>query len=649
MLPNDRNKLNRIEELKNKLFSKNYQPHIDHRDTFSHPHISDIRDSWEDTKAAEPEEDGNFKEKFFMKTSRFKKFFIFSLVFFGLTIGYASYVFFFARNAVSNDNIDISIIGNTFTAGGDDLSLVIGITNRNNAPLDLVDLVIEYPKGASNSGSSDTEHFRESLGTIAAGSVRNENVKLVLYGEQGSVRDIKVSIEYRVEGSNAIFVKEKPYQVTINSTPLNLLIDAPAIVSPNQNITLNITSTLNSTRPVSKVLLKVDYPVGFQFFSANPEPTMGNNIWDMGSLSPGVDRPITISGKMIDVFDGEQKSFRIYSGEQAGADKSTIGVIYNTLTHTVSVKKPFIEANLAVNGVLQREYSTNSRTPIEGTINWGNNLDTKVNDLEIRAKITGNAFNTKTVAVDQGTYNSTQATIVWDKFSNQQFAEINPGDFGTVNFTIDPIPLVSALGGIINNPVINIEVSITGKQLIAGYEPQELNNSETKIIKVTSDLALTTKALYYSGAFKNTGPIPPQAEKETTYTIVWSVSNSSSNVSKAQVRAVLPTWVRFIGPISPENEDVIFNSTSREVVWNVGSVPKAAGITAQAKSVSFQIALTPLISQVNNLAVIVNDAVLTGHDDFANVNLRVSKGALRTDLSGDTSLPAGGSLVTQSQ
>ncbi len=646
MLPNDRNKLNRIEELKNKLFSKNYQPRMDHHDTFSHPHISDMRDSWEDTKTVEPKSI-DFQEKFFLKTSRFKKFFIFSLVFFTLTIGYAAYIFFFSGNSVSNNNIDISIIGNTFTAGGEDLSLVIGIINRNNAPLDLVDLVIEYPKGASNNTLAETEHFRESLGTIAAGSVRNENVKLILFGEQGSVRDIKVSIEYRVEGSNAIFVKQKPFQVTINSTPLNLLVDAPAIVSPNQNITLNITSTLNSTRAVSGVLLKVDYPAGFQFVSANPEPSMGNNIWNMGDLAPGVSRPISISGRMVDVFDGEQKSFRVYSGEQGGTDKSNIGVIFNTLTHTVSVKKPFIEATLAINGVLQREYSTNSKTLINGSINWGNNLDTKVNDLEIRAKITGNAFNTKTVTADQGTYDSTQTTLVWDKFSNEQFAEINPGDFGSVNFTIDPIPLLSAIGGIINSPAINIEVSITGKQLVAGYEPQELNNSETKTIKVTSDLALSNKALYYSGAFKNTGPIPPQAEKETTYTIVWSISNSSNNISKAQVRAVLPTWVRFVGSVSPATEDVVFNSSSREVVWNAGSILKATGVTTAAKTVSFQVALTPLFSQINNLAVIINDAVLTGRDDFAKVDLRVAKGSLRTDLSLDNLAPVGSGLVTE--
>ena len=97
-------------------------------------------------------------------------------------------MFFSGGNTVSNDNIDISIIGNTFTAGGEDLPLVIEITNRNNSSLDLVDLVVEYPKSSSASSSDDTERMRESLGTIPAGGIRSENLKVVLFGEQGSVR-----------------------------------------------------------------------------------------------------------------------------------------------------------------------------------------------------------------------------------------------------------------------------------------------------------------------------------------------------------------------------------------------------------------------------------------------------------------------------
>src|SRR3954470_22803115 len=108
----DKNKLNRIEDLKSKLFSRGYRTKIEHRETYSRPIAGDVPDSWKEKKHVLKDS----TEAFFMKTSRFKKFFVFSMVFFILTLGYALYVFFAGGNVVSNSNIDIAVSGNNFTA-----------------------------------------------------------------------------------------------------------------------------------------------------------------------------------------------------------------------------------------------------------------------------------------------------------------------------------------------------------------------------------------------------------------------------------------------------------------------------------------------------------------------------------------------------
>lgn len=647
---NDRDKLNRIEELKGKLFSKNYQPQIEHRDRFTRLKRKDIPEVWENGGKVGADSLYSNRDKFFLKSSLFKKFFLSSLVFFILTLIYASYIFFAGGNTVSNDNIDISILGNNFTAGGEDLSLIIGITNRNNSALDLADLIVEYPKSSLGGGAdsaSGVERFRESLGTIPAGAARNENIKVVLFGEQGSVRPINISLEYRVEGSNGIFVKRKSYEVTINSTPLNLSVDAPLVISPNQNITLHIKATLNATHPVSKILLKLDYPSGFKFESAVPAPTLSNNIWSLGDLSPGVERNISVIGKMFDVADGEEKSFHISSGSQSSADKSMIEVVFNSLLHTVTIKKPFIEAQLVINGVSQREYTANARIPIRGEIRWTNNLDTKVNDLEIRAKISGNAVDYKTINGEQGFYNSLTDLITWDKNSRNGFNEVNPGESGSVNFSVSPLSLFSATDGMLLNPSINIDISISGKQSVSGYATTNLTNSASSVVRIISDVGLTTKAFYYSGPFTNTGPVPPKVAQTTSYTIVWSLSNTSNNISKSVARATIPSWIRFVGPFSPSNEDLTYNPSTKEIVWNIGRIPRGTGITTTDKSVSFQVAFTPSLSQVRTTPVIINDSTLTGYDDFANVDVRVSKISLRTYLENDPQFPAAGGVVVE--
>lgn len=636
------NKLNRIEDLKNKLFNKNYQTEIKYHNSFPHFQKRDVVDVWEKKK----DEFVN-KDKFVMKTSIFKKFFIFSIIFFILASGYASFVFFFQGNTVSNNNIDISVLSNAFAAGGEEYSLLLEIVNKNNSPLELVDLLIEYPKGLQNNLNQENEHYRKTLGMIPAGGIKNENVKFLIFGEQGSIRQIKISLEYRVEGSNAIFVKEKLYEISINSTPINLSVDAPIETNSNKDITLDIKATLNSNNPISDVLLKVDYPIGFQFIKATPAPSFGNNIWDLGDLASGAERNISLVGQMVDVFNGEEKVFRVWTGSQSSVDKSSIGIVFNSLEHTILIQKSSISAELLINGVSSKEYAVDTKSAVQGQIEWTNNLETNINDLEITAKISGNAVNRKTISPEGGFYNSLEDLIIWDKNSLNKFKEISPGDKGIVSFSFSPLPLFSTLNGLLSSPTIFIDVTITGKQNKNNNIITELNSKESKTIKIISDVGLLAKAFYYSGPFKNTGPMPPKVEEKTTYTITWSLSNTANNISKAQIHASIPSWIRFVGPFSPAEEDLTYDNLTREIIWNIGNIPKGIGISEIDKEVSFQIEFTPSLSQVNTTPTIINNAVLTGHDDFANVDIRVNKNSLNTILLNDSPPAVNGGKVVE--
>ncbi|MCX6755630.1 MAG: hypothetical protein NT068_03820 [Candidatus Nomurabacteria bacterium] len=636
----EKEKLHRIEDMKSRLFSKSYSTlRIKHSGTL-HKKEYDVADTWKEEK------EENIAEKIFMKTSIFKKFFIFSICFFVLAVVFALYNFIGGGNTVSNDNIDIVILGNTFTAGGEDLPLQIEITNKNNAALELADLVVEYPKGSFADLSQDSNKLRDSLGTIPAGQVKSDNLKVVLFGEQGSIRPIKVSLEYRVEGSNAIFVKEKDYSVSISSAPIDLAVNAPDTITPNQDITFNIKATLNSTKSATSLLFKADYPPGFMFKSAKPAPTIDNNVWDLGDLSPGSESNISITGNIVGAQDGEQKTFHFFTGSKDENDKANIGVIFNSLGHTILINKPFIQARLLVNGVYQNEYASDSKTNISGQIQWTNNLDTKITDMVITAKIYGNALDRQKINVFNGNFDSINNIIVWDKNSNKDFSEVNPGNSGVVFFDINPLPLFSS-NGLLIDPSIHIDISISGKQPLQGNIINSLTDSESKIIKIMSDVSASVKALHFIGAFANTGDIPLKAEKETTYTIVWNLSNTANIISNAKMSATLPAFVRFVGPVDPASEDVKYDETTKQVTWNIGAIPKGAGISGNKKEVSFQIGFTPSLSQVGQIPILINDAILTGHDDFANVDVHINKSALDSKIMNDPSFVRDSERVIQ--
>ena len=79
----------------------------------------------------------------------------------------------------------------------------------------------------------------------------------------------------------------------------------------------------------------------------------------------------------------------------------------------------------------------------------------------------------------------------------------------------------------------------------------------------------------------------------------------------------------------------------------MGNLKKGAGVTEANKEISFQIRLVPSLSQLNTAPALINDVVLTGHDDFANVDIRVNKALLTTSLINDPAFPDGGERVEE--
>lgn len=638
-MPEDKSKINKIEDLKSRLFSRNYETEVVHHEHFSEMNDVKIKDNWDDANNPYISK----REQFFMQNSFFKKFFIFSIISLLGAIVFAGFSFFSGSNTISNDNINISVLGSSFTTGGEELPLVIEIENKNSSALLSVDLIAEYPKDAKGS----LERSRQSLGDIAANSTKNQNITLVLFGEQGIVNKVKFEVEYRIANSNAILVKEKYYEVTINSTPINLSIDAPSSASPNEEITLKAKVSLNANKVAQKVLVRVDYPIGFQFASATPAPTFGNNTFFLGDLAPGVEQEIAIKGKMVDVVDGEEKSFRIWSGTQSTDDKKEIGKVLNSFAQVVLIKRAFIEAHISLGGVYQKEYTVESSDTTQVAIDWANNLDTKVSDFEIRAKLSGNVLDRKRVIAESGFYDSATDEIIWDKNSFPKFKSIEPGETGSVYFSLASLPLYSSFNGLVASPSINISSSISGRQALEGNLNEEIKSGESRTIKIITDMSLVVKSAYNSTLIKNTGPIPPKVGKETTYTITWSISNTANSISKAEIRAKIPSWIKWKGVISPSGESITYDQDTREIVWSAGRVNRGAGLSASAREASFQLGFTPSLSQVDTAPGLLGESILTAHDDFANVDLRTSRSALTTKLNNDSIVTGSGGIVVE--
>lgn len=634
MLDEEKKPVDRIEALKHKIYTTRNDVVRKTKEGVLHVKNNvKIPDTW----APRVQTHVETTTRIMSKPSLFKKFFLFSLLFFVGAVGFAVYKFYGGDNAVSSDKIEIEVLGNSFTGGGETLPLQIAVTNKNAVPLELADMIVEYPKG-----SDDTvlERRRIEFGEIGSGKTIAENVEVTLFGEQGSDKSVKAILEYRVRGSNAIFTKEFVHNVSINAAPLVLSIEAPNDVSSNQEMTLRFKTVLNSKTPAENLMLKVDYPPGFVFSSATPSPSLSNNIWLLGDMAKGSEKSVEVRGTII-APDGEEKAFHAFAGTQDVGDEAKIGVTYNSLLHTVAVKRPFVETSIIVNGQKGDTVVIGSQGRVTAEVEWANNLPSRVDNLEVRAKISGSAFNESSISTLSGFYDSVTNEIIWDRNTNNDFASVSPGDRGRLAFNFTPQVLPGASG----DPSVTIEVSVKGTQPSEGNVVKEINSTEKTVVKISSSFQLAVKAVHTVGPFQNTGSLPPVAEQPVSYAVVWTATNSSNRINNAEVRATLPTYVKWIGTVSPSTEDVSYLPSTREVVWKVGTINQGTGFATDPKEVAFQIELTPSISQVGSAPVLVNDTVAQGIDQFTGQTVRTTKPKITTRITQDPGFASGNETV----
>jgi hypothetical protein len=559
--------------------------------------------------------------------------------FFLLSLLVAAYFLFSGSHFVSSENIEIAVQGPTTVEGGEELVLQIAVTNKNPVPMELADLIVEFPAGTRQPGDVSVEllRTREGLGTIEPGERVQKTVRAVLFGPENSVQDIHITVEYRVQDSNAIFYKEQSYQVTLSSSPVSITVEGLKEITSGQTLDLAVTVTSNSSNVIENVLLTTEYPFGFAFTFSEPNASFGNTTWELGDIQPGGKRVIKIRGTVLGENE-EERVFRFSAGVQNEKDPTTLATAFLTILHDVVIKKPFLGIELALDGNTAPTHVMGLGEQARADIKWTNNLPDSIIDGEIDVRLTGSALNKYSVAAQRGFYRSVDNTIVWSRETYADLASITPSASGSVTFSFSSFDLVALTG--VQNPEVNIEVTIRGKRLSDTRVPEEVESTITRKVKVETDLLLTSRAVYFSGPLKNVGPIPPKADVETSYTIIWTVSNSTNRVTGTKVVATLPSYMHWTGIVSPNEEQVSYNEVGGQVVWTIGDMQPGA-----RKEVAFQVVLMPSISQIGSSPILVNEQIVSGNDSFTNTVVQSSKRELTTVLTSDPGFSVAGGAV----
>ena len=576
-----------------------------------------------------------------------KKLFIWSTIFFACAIAFAGFMMFRGGNVVSSEKVSVQFAGPLSVAGGEAFNFEVSVRNDNNFPIEAADLLLEFPEGTRRADNplAEMRRFREALGAIAPGESLSKKQEAILFGAEGELLAVNATFEYRVRGSNALLKKTARYEVTLGTAPLSISITAPRETANKSEFSLELEVKSNNTAALRDILVEADYPFGFAFKSASPRPTAGERAWAIGDISAGGTRRITLLG-IVSGAEGDERVFRFRAGPAQSGGGSNISTALVSASHAVLLRKPFLVLSLMVNGEEGTEFITEKGKTVRVGIVWENNLPARATDAQIIVRLDGALYDPASVVPDGGGYyRASENTIVWDRSSDGALAAMEPGARGQEQFSVNvrgPGTGVYAL----KNPSFGISASISARGPAGASEAGGAIETKTRAeVKLLADLSLSARLARSSGPFVNRGPIPPKVGEETTYTIVWSLSNAFNELSDARVSVTLPSYVRFVGAVSPQSERVIYDAVSGAVVWEAGELKAGVGIGGSPREVAFQIAFVPANNQAGTAPTLVGEASAEGNDRFTGRTVRsATRPALSTAFS-DASFVSGQEVV----
>jgi hypothetical protein len=545
------------------------------------------------------------------------KFLIGAVVLLVLVLSFTAWRVLSSRNIVSDKNIDLTLDVTPYVEGGEGTPFIVSLNNRNEVALEEASITLMYKRGTGAQDEEEKVQEKRELGIVNSGDYKRENFEVRLFGSEAEARDITVKLEYMVKGSNAKFSKVAVTQVVLKSPPISVHIAGPDLLSVGQMGTFTFTVKNNTGTTTEPSLILATLPTNFKIEEVSPKSSTRGSLWQIGALDAGASQVITLVGS-ISGNQGETATMKAVVGS-VGGSLTEVGVVYSSETFDIKLRTSPLLFTLALDN--ERGGGENLRYGDRATlsINYQNASTDQLHDVEIILRIGGDAALLKQVSTDRGYYDSSNGTITWNKATMPELALLAQNSGGTL---VANIPIV--LKGT-NSPKLSL--TITGKGTAKETNDVVANISKTYVVQGSASVSASTH--YKNSPFQNSGPIPPQPNVDTTYSVHLAVSAQNA-LSNAKVSFILPAYVTWRN-VATDLTKATYDTKTRTVTWNIGSL-EAGKMTATDIGLSVR----PSQVHVNTSPAITGGIVLDADETVSRAHIRTTISALTTFLEGES-------------
>lgn len=550
----------------------------------------------------------------------FKVLIIFALVL--AAVGYG----FWRKNIYSKEELKLEIFGPREAALGQEVEYVVKYKNNGDFRLENPSLVFTAPDFSIKDDKIFTKEVLDAEklgGAIYPGEEKSHTFKFRVAGKAGEAKIAKASVSYQPKNLSARYESSTTFTTIMKEVPLDLEMDLSSTVEADKNFHLKINYFSNVDWLLTDLRVSVDYPAGYSFSQSSPK-SFDKNEWVIPVLNKNQSGTIDIVGQLSGSLD-EGKVFRA----RIGMWKDGQYIQLREIEKGARIVKPTVALRQTING--DANYTAKPGEWLHYEVYYKNVSDKELYNLVLVDSLEGDLFDLTTIKSETGSFRPGDNSLVFDWKQNLPLAYLPMASEGKVEFWIK---LKDDLSRLSRPELIN--------KVMIGPAREDFTT------KISSKLEVVQKVFYNDEVFGNTGPLPPQAGAVTTYTVTWQAKNYYSNVKGVVARAILPPEAQFVpGKIFPEIQAaaLTYDEATREIVWSIGNMSAGQGLVSNPLNVSFQIAVSPMSSQIGGTAGIIGQAVIKGSDEWTEAMLESSAPALDTASLSDPILAENSGIV----
>ncbi len=497
----------------------------------------------------------------------------------------------------------------------------VSVQNNFTNPLKDIKLSMILPEGTAFAAESvEKRTLSRSFGDLDKNSSLQEKIPIIIFGNEQSLKRFEITASYfpPTLGPKARFEQMKSIEVAVQEPGIKLDLIAPQKVLNNEDFEVEVRYQNVSDIDFSGVELELNYPEFFTFKNATASSSAGNNFWKIGDLAKNSDKgSLIIKGSVI---SAEKSFFEI---------KGSLKAEFFGQKYLISEKAAGLniaQSPLALNITLndQLNYLASLNSDLKYKINFRNNSDVGLNDVVIKAKLTGEMFNFQSLR-SQGFFNSKDNTVIWNTANTPGLRLVAPGSEGFIEFEIETKETYPTKRVSDKNFILKVEAEISSPTVpyyVASEKTIGLADLKTKVAgKIIID------------GFIDKGVLSSKVNVPANFTVHWLITNYSTDVRNIEVKAYLQSGVRWTGQTKTNATSTLaYNERTQEVTWLIDRIPATKGVVSKAVEAIFQIEATPNITQIGQPMPLLSETAMKGFDEFGNFELTDSAEPLTTGL-----------------